>query len=37
MQGWHWLTIIAIAVGFYILGSKYPGLVSKATMGKVSA
>ena len=37
MAGWHWLTIIIVAIVFYIVGSKYPGLVSKATMGTVSA
>ena len=37
MGGWHWLTLIIVAVGFYYIGSKYPGIIGKATGGAVSA
>lgn len=37
MGGWHWLTLIIVAVAFYVIGSKYPGMVSKVSGGAVSA
>lgn len=37
MQGHHWLMLVVVLVVGYFLGSKYPGLIGKATAGAVSA
>jgi hypothetical protein len=29
MQGWHWLTLVIVAIVFYYVGAKYPAMVAK--------
>jgi hypothetical protein len=29
MNGWHWLTIVIVALVAYYVGAKFPGMVAK--------